>query len=955
MIARYVLKSLGRHKVRTAIMLLALLLVTAMLITLNNIVESLQQQNDRLVGSSVGEHDITIDRAETSLSQTIDVDRVSAIVRGVDPAVVAVYPRFQATVELQGYAVSGTEEGGQAGSASLVARVPEDDLGQVTMVEGEYDLEGDQVVVMAETADTFGLEVGDEVSLRYVLPVSRLPGHDLPEHGSVSRVERCFTVSGIALASGLGGAGRNGVLVSVETVQDWLGLPGQAERLVVALDETVYNSMDTQASVFRVRRIAEKMHDALIAALGSEDEAQTYTVVIDKARLLEQSTTDFAFQRALSGVYGFLVMGVVGLLIYSLINTNVEEWQRDLAFLRVLGARRRDLFNFVLVEAVFVGLIGVGLGIALGQAFSFLALPPLINHFVAGEGGGVEFQMTATLAALSRTVLTTIAVVAVSAIAPAFRAATTKVRYVTNPGCADSLQVEDLARLRSRKFDVRLLLVGVVLTAMWAPILVSLQALIAGDVSVVAVLMFGGLAVMVTSVSLLFYALTVPFERGLQLMCSRIFPRLAFFAGPNLMRAKRRNTMISLMIVLSATLPTFLGTMAILEQKNSDYQMRLENGAPVVVQVLYWGWYAFENQGEEYLRPGSLDEFRSVPGVAQAVGLTAEYATQVSNKVELRNTGVRIQGITGSLADIVYSDLTKYTTDGPRVFDRILAESDTIILSTAYADYMDLSVGDVVRVQGAGKDHVADMRVAGLIECLPGFPGIYVKDAVWRDWSVGLVSLDTYLRLTHDPNVENVCPQGVCLPMERDQPVIAQVLAAVAGDADEEDVVADLRKLFSDREDVWVESTAESVQQMQQYMNIVRMSMLGMAVLSFVTSILGVFTVVYVAVHVRRKEIGMLKAVGMSRRTLVGAFALESVMLTVSAALVGTVAGTTLGYVLYFTLNLMRLLPMPKHLTFDWLTMTGIVVMVILASVVSASVAARGVVRSKVTMILREV
>ena len=41
MIQRYVLKSFFRHKARTVLMVLALLVVTAMLLTLNNGVDSL--------------------------------------------------------------------------------------------------------------------------------------------------------------------------------------------------------------------------------------------------------------------------------------------------------------------------------------------------------------------------------------------------------------------------------------------------------------------------------------------------------------------------------------------------------------------------------------------------------------------------------------------------------------------------------------------------------------------------------------------------------------------------------------------------------------------------------------------------------------------------------------------------------------------------------------------------
>ena len=575
MMVRYILKSFTRHKGRTAIIVLALLMVTVMLMILNNAVESLQRQDVKFVENIVGAHDVTITRAETSPSQLIDVERVSAILRDAVPAVTAIYPRFHATVELQGV--------GRAASASLIARTPEDDLGQVTMREGTYNLEEDRIIITRGMADTFGLVAGDEIGLSYVLPVSRLPGHDLPQNASVGQVARRFTISGIAQTSGLGGGGRNTILASVDTVQDWLNAPGQAERLVVVLDETVYSSMDTQASVFGVRRAAEEMRDALSASLGN-DQASNHELSIAKAQALVYSSEGFAFQRALTNMYGFLVMGVVGLLIYSIVNTNVEERQRDMAFLRILGARRRHLFRLVLVEVALIGLIGVGLGVAIGQALGLWVLIPLASYLIAQSGAGTELEMTLTLAAMGRTVLTAAIVLAASTIAPAYKAANTKIRHAINPGSADSLQIEDLARLRSRKFDVRFLIVGLLLTGLWVPIFVSLQALIGGNASVIAWLMFGGLVVIVTGASLLFFALTVPFERVLISLSKAILPRLTFFAGPNLMRAKRRNTMIALMIVLSATLPTFLGTMVVLQQANSDFQTRLENGAPITAQ-----------------------------------------------------------------------------------------------------------------------------------------------------------------------------------------------------------------------------------------------------------------------------------------------------------------------------------------------------------------------------------
>jgi putative ABC transport system permease protein len=944
MIQRYVLKSFFRHKARTIILVLALLVVTAMLVTLNNGVDSLQGQVVEIVEREAGEHDITLSRAETSPNQFIDVVKITGVLRAADSRVAVVYPRFQTTVEVR--------VGGQVGNASLVARVPEDDLGQVTMQEGTYDLDGDKIVLLRVTADTYALKVGDSVDVSYILPVSRITGYDLPADSSMTRVTRRFTVSGIALATGLGSGGQNGILASVATVQDWLGVPGRAESLIVMLDETVYGSVNTQAAIFRVRRIAERMYDALGA------DADTYAFSIAKAEALDMSDVAFAVLRSVSTVYGFLVMGVVGLLLYSIINTNVEERRRDLAFLRILGAKRRHLFGLVFIEVALIGLFGVGLGIIAGQIFSITVVAPVANHLITssgvmGEDLGLDFHMTITVAAMLRAGITATIVLALSAIAPARKAANTKIRYAINPGSADNIQIEDLAKLRSRKFDVRIVIAGIVLTIMWGLIFIGTNWLfVQGNESVITVFMFSGLALLVIGVSLLFYALTIPFEHLLLLLSDVLAPRLSFFAGPNLLRAKQRNTIISLMVVFSATLPTFLGTMAALEQKNFDIQARSNYGAPVTVTVSRWSW-SFYASDENNLLPSILDDFREVPGIADAVGVTAAYNASVTNKVALRTTTVLVQGLTGTLDGIVYPDLTEYYAGGPEMFETIFREPDTIILGAGYAEYMDVGIGDVVKVQGAGKDHSVSMRVVGLIERMAGFSAISRNENDVRWGQVpAFVSLDTYLRLTHDPTVETVCVSGVCAAAEREQPVIAQILSTTEPGAVETEVVAALREFFAARPSVWVRSTAEAVRTTEQSMRTTRVLMLIMTVLSFITSIFGVFAVVYVAVYVRRLEIGMLKAIGMRRRKLVGAFALEAVMMTVSASLAGVVAGTVLGYVFYVTNNTMR--NTPTQPTFDWLTTSAILVMVVLASVISAMLAARSTVRRKVTQILRE-
>jgi ABC-type lipoprotein release transport system permease subunit len=853
MILRYVLRGFKRHKMRTAIMALALTFVATMLVVLNNTIATSRRQIVDLIARQVGEHDVTVTRTDTSQDPFIDVARTAALFRSAHPLVEAVYPRFQADVEVA--------RGATDGHATLIARDPVvDSLGTIEVMEGAYDLSDDKIVVLQNTADTYNLRVGNQVDLRYALPVPREVGEEAAENASVSRVTRRFTVSGIALQTGLGGDVRNGILAHVETVQDWLSLPGRAERLVIVLDQGIYNAIDVKTSVFRVRRVAEQLR----AALGPD--SATFQFSVDKAESLDGSDIAFSMMQTLTMVYGFLSMGVVGLLVYSLINANVEDRRRDLAFLRILGAQRKDLFSMVLIEVFTVGAIGVGLGVLVGQAFSTFVidrmLEPLIGNLV--EGGGSlsgmpvmgDLELSISPWSLLSTALIAGLVLLLSTLVPALRAARTKIRYAIDPGSADNLQVEDLAALRERRYNWNITLAGVVLTIMWGLVFVGQNFLFAqGNESVLGLFMFGGMALLILGVSLLFFALTVPFERLALLAFGLLAPRLTFFASRNVIRAKQRNTVIALMIVFSATLPTFLGTTVALTESNFDVNTRQGNGAPIDSRVRSAGYYfGFFGQEPdiEYLRPSFLSRFTQVGGVGDVVGLTYQHPASTHNLVKLRETSVNVYGLTASPLSVVYLDLTNIL-GGEAAFQRMFDEPDAILLTTGFAEYLDVGIGDLVLVEGVGIDHTVQMHIVGLIERIAGFWNVGRNQRYIR-WggSPAFVSMDTFLRLTNDPNVERICLDGVCSPSEHDAPVLQRIWAGMEPGTDPQQVVKSLREALSDRNDLRIEVTEEQIRVSRQGFQTTRVVLLVLTVLSLVTSVLGVFSVVYVTVHTRR-------------------------------------------------------------------------------------------------------
>ncbi|MBN1642296.1 MAG: ABC transporter permease [Anaerolineae bacterium] len=953
MIARYVLKGFRRHKGRTAIMALALAFVATMLIVLNNTIATTRRQVVDLIAREVGTHDIALSRTDTSAAPFVAVSRTVERVRTVHPSIQGIYPRFQTDVEVA--------RGATNGSATLVAfDAGIDTLGTINVLEGTFEITGDRAVITRDTADAYDLAVGDQIVLSYVLPVPREVGETQAENISVNRSAHRFTVSGIALQSGLGSGIQNGVLVDVGTVQEWLGLPDRAERLVIALDPSVYNTLNVESSVFRVRRIAERIR----VALG--EERDSYAIEIEKAESLDGAEIAFSMIQTLTVVYGFLSMGVVGLLVYSLINANVEDRRRDLAFLRIVGARRRDLFALVIIEVMIVGAIGIGLGMLVGQALSTFVidrmLGPLIGSMIANEGslGGMpvleEVRLVITPWSLVSTALIAGTILLLSALAPARKAAHTKIRYAIDPGSADNLQVEDLAALRERRYNWNITLAGLVLTIMWGLIFVGQNYLYAqGNESVLGAYMFGGMALLILGVSLLFFTLTIPFERLALLFSRLISPRLTFFAARNVRRAKQRNTVITLMIVFSATLPTFLGTTAALTESNFDVNVRQSSGAPIESAVWRRGSYYmtyFEREETEYLRPAFLERYTQVAHVGPVVGLTYGYQASARNLVRLRLASVDLHGLTASPLSVVYPDLTEMVGDGDAAFARMFEQIDTIVLTAGFAEYMDVGVGDVLIVAGAGLDHEVPMRVVGLIERMAGFWGIgrNMRDIRWGG-SPAFVSLDTFLRLTTDPALDQVCVDGACSDAERDAPLIERILADVDPTADPALVSKALRTALSDRNDIRVEVTEEQVRMAHQEFVTMRVILLVLTVLSLITSVLGVFSVIYVTVQTRRLEIGMVKAIGITSWQLTGTFAIESLVMTVSATLAGTTAGTGLGYLFYVSNNSMQ--NVPTIPAFDTLTVGFVLVLVIVASLISAIIASRGIVRLRVTDIIR--
>jgi putative ABC transport system permease protein len=229
---------------------------------------------------------------------------------------------------------------------------------------------------------------------------------------------------------------------------------------------------------------------------------------------------------------------------------------------------------------------------------------------------------------------------------------------------------------------------------------------------------------------------------------------------------------------------------------------------------------------------------------------------------------------------------------------------DGIALLKNVADGLHLKVGDSVKLKLQGG--TVPLKVGAIytsssalpFEALVSFP-TFVKG--------GLAPLDTLVFVREQPGADPAAVRSAIDDITRDLPTVT--VKDPQGFADEQ------------------------TKQIDQFLNLIY----GLLALSVVIAVLGVINTLGLSVIERTREIGLLRAVGMSRRQLRTMVRLESVVVAVFGALLGIGLGIAFGVGLITALHDQGL----TELSIPWLRLVAFVIAAGLVGVVAAVLPAR--------------
>jgi putative ABC transport system permease protein len=233
--------------------------------------------------------------------------------------------------------------------------------------------------------------------------------------------------------------------------------------------------------------------------------------------------------------------------------------------------------------------------------------------------------------------------------------------------------------------------------------------------------------------------------------------------------------------------------------------------------------------------------------------------------------------------------------------------SGTVIVSEKRAGDDGLSVGDTAKVDVPTKK--GDYEVVG----------IYKANQVLGDGYV--VSLDTFSAAGFQPS---------------DNYVFVSV-----DDGVRTDVLAALKKLTQDMPLVTVKDQDGLAEEQRGPIDQLLALIYGLLALALVIAVLGIVNTLALSIIERTREVGLLRALGVSRRQLRTMIRLESVVIAVLGALMGTLLGLVFGVVLMKDLESqgLRVISVPVTQLLAFLAIS--VVVGVLAAVFPARRAAR--------------
>jgi putative ABC transport system permease protein len=567
-----------------------------------------------------------------------------------------------------------------------------------------------------------------------------------------------------------------------------------------------------------------------------------------KAEVTTPEELNSAVQKPMSGMQaGFTLCGlgalVVGMfLVYMVLSVSVVERRREIGILRSLGATRPQVRALFAGEAALLGLVGAALGVPLGLGLAYLALEPakevIGTIFKVMQANRVEWTVeTVVIAAGAGIVTATLA-----ALVPVFRAS------AEEPAVA----VRRIPPNPTWTFRVLQMTLSAAL------------ALLGGGLILVRDYLPGrtgthvGMMLIMVGVLVAMPLLAGVFARLVQPVARRLFAIEGRMAADNLVRAPARTGLV--IAALAAGVALIFQTAGTMRSNRDSVRDWVEN-ALVADLFVTAGSPISAGMPDQLMAAGLGDDIRKRCG------------PDVSAIIPVR-TQKRPFGNTQVLVTVVdarefYRVNRGHTPEVPGLdlYRTLASVPGTAIMSENFAALNGVEPGDSIELSGV------KLRLVGKVV------------DYW--WNSGTLILDekSFARLYNESPTRGVNRYYVYL----------------RPGADPEKTRSQISRAFGADQGLVVLTHAEMLREFSVMLERLYSIAISQQIVVGIVAALGVLTALVIAVLQRRREMGVLRAIGASRGQVIKSVLAEAALMGVIGTAIGVLVGIPLEwYILHF-------------------------------------------------------
>ncbi|MFC8505825.1 ABC transporter permease [Streptomyces sp. NPDC057411] len=580
------------------------------------------------------------------------------------------------------------------------------------------------------------------------------------------------------------------------------------------------------------------------AAPGVSDEALKARIASAVGSGYTLRTAAEAADAGREDVAGFLdvmkyaMLGFAGIAflvgIFLIVNTFsmlVAQRTREIGLMRAIGSSRRQINRSVLVEALLLGVVGSVAGVAAGVGLAVGLMKLMASMGMELSTEDLTVRWTTPVVGLALGVVVTL----LAAFVPARRASK------VSPMAA----LRDAGTPADAKAGAVRAVLGLLLTAAGGGALwTATQAEKAGAGS-----LWLGLGVVL---SLLGFVVIGPLlsggvVRALGVVVLRVFGPVGRMAERNALRNPRRTGATGAALMIGLALVACLSVVGSSMVASATEELDRSVGADFIVQ----------SANGQPVVPQAQAAVEKAPGLDHVTEYKWVEAVVTDPHGKAKETGL-------VAADPTYAkDVRRDTTAGT------LSEAygpGAMSVGSLYAAEHGVKVGDTLTVAFKGGER-ARLKVAAI-----------TSDDNNIDKGVMYTNITTAARHLADERM----PKSV-------------IVFATAKDGQETAAYEALKKALAPYPQYKVADQADYKKQLQDQVGQLLNIVYGLLALAIIVAVLGVVNTLALSVVERTREIGLMRAIGLSRRQLRRMIRLESVVIALFGALLGLALGMTWG------------------------------------------------------------